>query len=339
MATYTVEAFRWSGTGYNAQYNTSHTAVITDNDPAYQGSGDADETISIDGAAAGGTAGPPYVITVSFTDTGGNPQVEAFEFFNTGGNWYFIPGPGSSFTIGAMLGSYQSHTVGWNYASVVCFVRGARIATKTGPVKVERLGPGDDIVTSRGVCKPLRLVVTRKVSSLEQMDNRKLRPVKIEAGALGNGLPERDLWVSRQHRMLVASPITHRMFDEDEVLVAAIKLTGLPGVAVDDSCQAVEYFHLLFDRHEVIYAEGAPSESFFPGPQAIRSLPQAGRQELTALFPELLDGQKNHRPARFVPRQELQKRLVARHHKNHKPLFEAVFDPGPDEQDPLRCDG
>ena len=43
MATYTVEAFRWSGTGYNSLYNTSYTAVMTDNDPNYQGSGDGGE--------------------------------------------------------------------------------------------------------------------------------------------------------------------------------------------------------------------------------------------------------------------------------------------------------
>jgi hypothetical protein len=53
MATYTVEAFRWSATGYNALYNTSYTAVLDDNDGSYQGGSDASETVTINGGAAG----------------------------------------------------------------------------------------------------------------------------------------------------------------------------------------------------------------------------------------------------------------------------------------------
>jgi hypothetical protein len=82
MATYTVEAFRWSGTGYNALYNTSYTAVLDDNDGSFQGGSDASETVAINGGAAGSTNSLPYAINVSFTDTLGNPHVETF-FFST----------------------------------------------------------------------------------------------------------------------------------------------------------------------------------------------------------------------------------------------------------------
>lgn len=81
MATYTVEAFRWSGTGYNALYNTSYTAVLDDNDGSFQGGSDASETVAINGGAAGSTNSLPYAINVSFTDTLGNPHVETFFFF------------------------------------------------------------------------------------------------------------------------------------------------------------------------------------------------------------------------------------------------------------------
>lgn len=119
MATYTVEAFRWSGTGYNAIYNTSYTTVLDNNDGSYQCGGDASETVTINGGAAGSTSAAPYAINVSFTDTLGNPHVETFFFFFTNASpngWYFIPAPGSAFTVGATLGTYQSHTTGWTYS-------------------------------------------------------------------------------------------------------------------------------------------------------------------------------------------------------------------------------
>ncbi len=111
MPIHTVTAFHWSGNGYNSQYNASFTAQIQDNDNTYQGSGDSDETISIDGGSFNTSSGSPYVIKVSFTDTDGVSHVEPFQFFNTSGppsGWYFIPEPDSAFTEGATLGSYQS---------------------------------------------------------------------------------------------------------------------------------------------------------------------------------------------------------------------------------------
>ncbi len=52
----------------------------------------------------------------------------------------------------------------------------------------------------------------------------------------------------------------------------------------------VEYFHMLLDTHEIIYAEGAPSESFHLGEQGWKALDQATRNEILTLFPELAGG-------------------------------------------------
>jgi len=324
VAQYTVTAFRWTGPGYNAQYNTSYTAVFDDDDANLDGSTDANETVSINGGAFSATGGPPYDIDVSFTDINGDPHVETFYFFNTGGNWYFIPGPGSDFTVGATLGSYQSHTTTPTpYTTITCFVRGTLIETEHGPMPVEQLPAGVKVLTVDGEFKPLRLPMSRKVQADEVAQNPKLAPVRIMAGALGNGMPKRDLLVSRQHRILVSSKICERMFGESNVLIPAIRLTDLPGIFVEPNHGSVEYFHLLFDCHEVVIAEGVPTESFFLGPEALKSMPLDARQEIVTLFPEVGELGYTPRPAFQIPPGKLQKSLIARHLKNNRSLLQS----------------
>ncbi|NSY38547.1 Hint domain-containing protein [Leisingera sp. ANG59] len=344
MAEYTAEAFKWSGTGYNAQYNTSHTAVFKDNDAAYDGSGDNGERISIDGGSFGKTSGSPYAIDISFTGTSGASHTETFYFFNTGGEWYFLPGPGSAFTTGATLGSYQSHSTGWNYADVVCFARGTLISTAEGPCPVENLRPGQAVVTADGGRAVLRMVTSRAASAERIRRNPKLRPVLIRAGALGAGLPLRDLRVSRQHRLMVCSRIAERMFGQAQVLAAAHQLTALPGIRLDDAAAAVEYFHLIFDRHEVVLAEGAPAESLLMGPEALKTLPPAEHARLKRLFPTLDGAAPPPEPARHVPAGKQQRSLIARHKKNSQPLLQTyapqqcgTWDKAPPVPEPCRA--
>lgn len=146
-------------------------------------------------------------------------------------------------------------------------------------------------------------------------------PVKIAQGALGQGLPTAPLRVSPQHRMLIRSVIAERMFGSEEVLVAAKKLTALPGITVEQTCRSISYFHLILDRHEILFANNAPTESLFLGPEAIASLEPGARAELAALFPELLNVPDGSHAARIIPKGSAQKRLVFRHNKNDKPLL------------------
>lgn len=156
--------------------------------------------------------------------------------------------------------------------------------------------------------------------ALAQHEN--LRPICITAGALGQGLPTRDLIVSRQHRMLVSSRIARRVLGCSDVLLPAIRLTALPGVYVNHSCQQVAYFHMLFSRHEVIFAEDAPTESLYPGPQALDALSAASRQEVLTLFPQLQFLNYPPGAARPIPPVAAQKQMILRHAKNNKPLLE-----------------
>ncbi|MEE9454435.1 MAG: Hint domain-containing protein [Paracoccaceae bacterium] len=204
---------------------------------------------------------------------------------------------------------------------VTCFVRGTMIETADGPVMVEGLKAGDLIKTADHDLQPIRWAGQRKIGAQELEQNDKLRPIRITAGALGNGLPATDLLVSRQHRMLTNSPIAERMFGATGVLVSAIKLTALPGIFVDETVEETEYFHLLFDRHEIIFANDSPSESLFTGPVALKSMSPESRKEILTLFPELAHKDYTAVSAKPIPAGGQQKQLVARHRQSNKPIL------------------
>ena len=111
-------------------------------------------------------------------------------------------------------------------------------------------------------------------------------PILIRAGALGRNLPERDMLVSPQHRMLMTGEKPSFYFDESEVLVAAKHLTHLEGVD-EVEVSDTTYIHVMFDQHEVILSDGTWSESFQPGDMTLSAMGDAQRAEILELFPEL----------------------------------------------------
>jgi hypothetical protein len=206
-----------------------------------------------------------------------------------------------------------------NVQDTLCFAAGTLITTPQGDRAVEDLRGDDPVCTKDGTQHPIRWIKGSHVTKAALQASPNLRPVRITAGALGCGLPRRDLVVSRQHRVLVSSKIAGRMFGEHDVLIAAIKLTDLPGIFVDDAMTEVSYFHVMFDAHQIVLSEGAATESLFTGPQALKAVPRAARKELEALFPELTSAGYAPYPAALIPKGSAQKQLVMRHCKNNKP--------------------
>ncbi len=207
---------------------------------------------------------------------------------------------------------------------IACFSRGTRITTDNGDVPVEALTSRDAIKVFGPKAKkaPVLHVMQRDFAASELARNPQLYPVRIKAGALGSDLPARDLLVSRQHRMLVASQVATRMFGTSQVLIPAIKLTTLPGIFVDETVNSITYFHLLLDTHHVIYAENAPTESLHLGTEALRAMTPQARDEIAAIFPGILNDCFRPDRARNIPTCRRQKRLVQRLRKNRKLVLE-----------------
>ena len=171
--------------------------------------------------------------------------------------------------------------------SLVCLTQGTLLDCERGQRPVEDLAPGDLVVTRDHGLQPVRLILRRTFSGDAYRTNRRLWPVCIQTGALGFGLPQRNLRVSQQHRMLYQHIRVPLLFGEDAVFVRAKSLAAsMSEVYVDNDADAVTYFHLVLDRHEVIYAEGAPTESFHPGPRGLSALEPEARAEVLTLFPD-----------------------------------------------------
>ena len=167
-----------------------------------------------------------------------------------------------------------------------CFTPGTLIATPRGEMPVEQLRAGDKVVTRDNGIQEIRWVGERSMTGQELRLNTHLQPVFIKRGALGNGLPEQDMLVSPNHRMLVANDRTQLYFDEHEVLVAAKHLIGSHGVYSVEAI-GVNYIHFMFDRHEVVLSNGAWTESFQPGDYTLKGMGNAQRSEILELFPDL----------------------------------------------------
>ena len=169
---------------------------------------------------------------------------------------------------------------------VPCFTPGTLIATPKGEVPVESLKAGDRVITRDNGIQEIRWAGQKSLGWKELAANPHLKPVLIRQGSLGNGLPERDMMVSPNHRMLVANDRTALYFDEHEVLVAAKHLVAGVGIQAIDSI-GTTYIHFMFDRHEVVLGNGAWTESFQPGDMTLKGMGNAQRAEIFELFPEL----------------------------------------------------
>ena len=208
-------------------------------------------------------------------------------------------------------------------ANLVCFCEGTLIETADGLTPVEDLCVGDLVKTMDNGLQPVRWTGRNALSSAHLYFNDNLRPIRIKAGALGDGQPLQDLTVSPQHRMLVRSAVAQKMFGESEVLVAAKQLVLLDGIDVAKNVEKVTYVHFMCDRHEVVFANGAPSESLFTGPEALKSVPDAAHKEILAIFPELMDVDFKASGARHLVNGRKGRQLAVRHKNNRKQLLTA----------------
>lgn len=206
-------------------------------------------------------------------------------FYTADGGRYFTPTDGSVLTPGTITSTTfvtTSTQFDVNDLGPPCFAAGTLIATPDGPRLVEDIACGDLVLTRDHGAQPVRWKGQRCVTG-----RGKFAPVRIRKGALGN---TRDLRVSPQHRMLVSDWRAQYFLGKEAVFCPAIQLINGDSIQ-RDPCDQVTYVHLMFDQHEVIYGEGAESESFLVGDMHCAQ-GSATRREILEIFPELESANK-----------------------------------------------
>lgn len=202
---------------------------------------------------------------------------------------------GNSYRYNANSDSYESRAV-----SVPCFVAGTLIATPNGEVPVDMLKVGDLVLTKDNGPQPIRWAGCRYLTHVDLTRTRQ-QPIEFKPGSLSAGKPRRNLRVSPQHRILVVG----------DLLVPARGLTDLRNVRVMRGCRRVSYHHILLPKHEVIYAEGVPTESLLAGPVYLAGCQISDRLAIMRLT------EPSNTPAHPCLTVAQARRLVQRRHEVH----------------------
>lgn len=157
-----------------------------------------------------------------------------------------------------------------------CFVDGTRIATPAGLIEVERLTAGDTVLTASGKVATIRWVGRSAVSRVFA-DPVRVLPVCIKAGALAENLPVADLYVSPGHALVL-----------DGLLVQAGALVNGTTIVRDTEAAVVfTYYHIELENHDVLLAEGVPTESFLDGVEDLDFVNLADRPAREVAMTEL----------------------------------------------------
>ncbi|MGC9371367.1 MAG: Hint domain-containing protein [Paracoccaceae bacterium] len=170
---------------------------------------------------------------------------------------------------------------------VICFATGTRIATPTGPRPVEELRAGDLVQTKDDGAQEILWTGQKRMTGARLYAMPHLRPIRIRSGALGLDIPDGDLIVSPQHRLLIKGRAAEALFRTPEVLIAAEDLVNDRSIMVDHALREVTYVHLLLERHQVLWANGVESESFHPANTALDTISPEQRDRLLRCWPEL----------------------------------------------------
>lgn len=164
--------------------------------------------------------------------------------------------------------------------TAICFARGTMILTPDGEMPVEDLSVGDLVMTADAGAQPLQWIGQKTVNG-----KGFLAPIRFAKGSIGNS---QDLLLSPQHRVVLNDWRVEYYTGYSETLVAAKSLVNGGSITYEPT-ESVEYFHLMLDRHEILFANGAACESLFISQETLRIMGPEGRREIRDLFPEIYD--------------------------------------------------
>lgn len=205
-----------------------------------------------------GTATPGVDLAGATVPLGASKSVIVFE---ANGSIYFHFPDGEPNLLGAVALVVDIKPVSSTVFTPVCFAAGTAIRTVTGDMPVENLRAGDTVLDWFGVAHEVVWAGAKRLPLPAGSRFDKWRPVRIAAGAFREGRPERDTWVSQQHRIYVDGLPVAMLCGEDAALAPARKLLNGSTICLEREWAEVEYWHILCARHVILVANGMPAES------------------------------------------------------------------------------
>lgn len=134
-----------------------------------------------------------------------------------------------------------------------CFLTGTRILTETGYKAVEELQIGDKVQTAEGDLADVKWIGYQTIEPGNVKNPLRGYPVLIKAGALGDNLPCRDLYISPDHALLI-----------DGLLINAGALVNDISIVKTNPSEAFIYHSIELEHHALLVAEGTHAESYMP---------------------------------------------------------------------------
>lgn len=240
---------------------------------------DFDMTLDVNGFTA------DQLMSLDLVDGNGDP-INAWDVTVTddgSGNALLTFPSGDSITLQGVSPTQVDTPTELYSIGIPCFASGTRIMTPSGARAVESLQAGDVVSTLDHGPQPLLWHGEKHVSRKLLQTSPELRPIVIRDGTFGN---RGDLLVSPQHAMVVPDP---RDDGDSRVFARAKHLLNYKDgrVRVAKGLREVTYHHLLLPMHSIVLANGAPTESLYPGKFALSGFDHAAKAELFGLFPAL----------------------------------------------------
>ncbi len=229
------------------------------------------EIVSSGGTASGTTVSSGGVMevfsggTITGTDliSGGAIDLQYVTYasgasasFNSSTDVLTVTDGGNTYTL-QMGGSYTGESFQVSSATdgsllvTLCFYPGTRLAAEHGEVEVQDVKVGTMLCTADGRVLPVRWVGRSEIS-MRFADPLRCLPIRIKAGALADNLPARDLLVSPDHAMFLGGVL----------IQAGALINGVTILREENVPERFTYYHVELETHELLLAEGAPTESF-----------------------------------------------------------------------------
>jgi len=172
-------------------------------------------------------------------------------------------------------------------SAFAALARGTIMGTEEGPVAIEDLVPGVKIETRDAGFQPLLWIGTITLVPRQGAGPSPARLFRIPVDSFGPSRPMPDLMLAPHARLLYRSPKLRDVVQEDSALTPVAAFEDGQTVIRIAPVSPVNVYHLAFQDHHILRANGLDIESFHPGEDLINRVGDDNLRLFQSLFPHI----------------------------------------------------